>query len=363
MNEKLKNTKPNSGVVWKDEIDLMELAKVIWFRRGFIIKVTGLFVVLGFLIAFTSPTEYRTSCTLIPEAMNGEEKIGGSLGGLASLAGIDIGGMNGGTSTINPGLYQSIAGSTPFLLSLMDQHYLFGTENKELSIREYFEDYYHTNLFNKILSLPGLVIGWINPIKEVEELEKSYENIISLTYKEQSIIENLRSRILVTMDYELGVVTIQVEMQDAAVAAQVAEFTRSYITDYVTQYSTSKSFEQLRFIERQLQDRKEEFVQSQLNLARFRDRNRDINISQARSEEERLQSEYNLAFNVYNQLAQQRETIKLKVNKNTPVFTVLEPVKIPNRKSEPKRLLITLVLAFGGIVFSILIVSVNFLKK
>jgi uncharacterized protein involved in exopolysaccharide biosynthesis len=145
-------------------------------------------------------------------------------------------------------------------------------------------------------------------------------------------------------------------MQDPLVSAQIAQFTQKYITQYATTYSISKSKEQLSFIELQCNERRVEFEQTQLNLAQFRDRNRNINTSQAKSEEERLQSEYNLAFNVYNQLAQQRETIRLKVNENTPIFTVLEPARIPVEESKPKKLIILIAFFFGSIFLGIFII-------
>ena len=77
--------------IQEDEIDLIELAKVIWSKRWFIAKVTGVFLILGLVIAFTSPKEYQTSMTLIPEAASAEGGLGGSLGGLAALAGVNLG--------------------------------------------------------------------------------------------------------------------------------------------------------------------------------------------------------------------------------------------------------------------------------
>lgn len=340
-------------VVQKDEIDLLELIKIIWSRRWFIFKIASVFIAIGLVISFTSPKEYSTYCTLIPEMMNSEAKLGGSLGGLASLAGIDLGGMSPGSSTINPGLYQSVARSTPFLLSILDQRYFFSEQQKELSIREYYDQHYKSSLFSKMLSFPWTVIGWFRSSEKTEITDGTNKNFISLTKDEKSILENLRDRVLVTLDYDLSVVIVEVEMQDPLVAAQLAEFTQNYITNYVTAYTISKSNQQLEFIENQYSERKNEFLRAQLNLAKFRDSNRNINTAQAQSEEERLQSEYNLSFNVYNQLAQQRETIKLQLNENTPVFTVLEPPIIPIKPTKPNKiLLLTLFSLTGGLVGS-----------
>lgn len=69
------------------------------------------------------------------------------------------------------------------------------------------------------------------------------------------------------------------------------------------------------------------------------------------TEEERLQSENQITFSVYNELAKQLETAKIQVKEDTPVLTVIEPITIPNEKSEPKRPMIVFIWVFiGGIV-------------
>ena len=152
-------------------------------------------------------------------------------------------------------------------------------------------------------------------------------------------------------------------MQDPMVAAQITTFTKDYITNYVTKYSLSKSNDQLDFINEQYLEKKAAFNRAQLALASFRDNNINVTTAKARTEEERLQSEYNLAFNIYNQIAQQRESIKMQLNDNKPVFTVLEPVKIPNRKSKPNTLITLLMTTFLGVFISVMIpVSIYFFK-
>ncbi|MEP4535153.1 MAG: Wzz/FepE/Etk N-terminal domain-containing protein [Cyclobacteriaceae bacterium] len=345
----------NSQIIKEDEIDLIELVKVIWSKRWFIGKVTSVFMALGLLIAFTSPKEYETSCILIPEAMDGGGGSLGSLGGLASLAGIDVGGLSGGSSsTINPGLYRSVAQSTPFLLTLMSQKFYFAGLEKETTLYDYYMKHYKVGLIQQILYFPLRAVKWILPGSEEAQVgENKGHGIVSLTKDQQMCAADLKERILVTMDWELNVVTIEVEMQDPLVAAEVGNFTQKYITEYVTNYAISKSHEQLKFAQAQFESRKQEFEDIQLELAQFRDQNQYVNTSQAKSGEERLQSRYNLSYNIYNQLAQQVETIKLQINESTPVFTVLEPVKVPVEKSKPLRFIIILIFTFIGGALSV----------
>jgi len=357
MKEKNDISTRTSPISRDDEIDLIELAKVIWSKRIFMSKVIGLFIILGLVIAFTSPEEYQSSSILIPEAAGEEGKLGGSLGGLASLAGVELGSLSGGAAqTINPALYQSVSRSTPFLMELMGQEYYFSEIGESISVYDYYMEHFKTSLLGKILAIPGTIIGWVRG-SDVVTIDSNIENeAIVLTKDQFSILENLKERVFVEMDWDLSILNIQIEMQDPMVAAQMVQFTQEYITSYVTEYAISKSQQQLASLEQQYQAKKNEFEAIQMQLASFRDRNQNVTTARARSEEERLQSAYNLTFNVYNQLAQQREAIKLQIQENTPVFTVLEPVKVPVEKSEPKRGLTLIVFTLLGSFMSILII-------
>ncbi|MDZ7808047.1 MAG: hypothetical protein U5K71_13160 [Gracilimonas sp.] len=65
---------------------------------------------------------------------------------------------------------------------------------------------------------------------------------------------------------------------------------------------------------------------AQIALADFRDSNQGALTNRARTQEQQLQSEYDLAFNLYNGLTQEYEQAKLRVQEETPVFKVLQPV-------------------------------------
>ncbi len=71
------------------------------------------------------------------------------------------------------------------------------------------------------------------------------------------------------------------------------------------------------------------------NLAVFDDKNQNVVTSLAKTERQKLQYDYDLAYEVYKSLAQQLEEGKIKVKEETPVFTIIEPIVIPIQKSEP----------------------------
>lgn len=52
----------------EEEIDLIEVARKLWRNRRLILKVTGVFIVLGILVALFSPVEYSAGSTLVPQS-------------------------------------------------------------------------------------------------------------------------------------------------------------------------------------------------------------------------------------------------------------------------------------------------------
>ena len=51
-------------------------------------------------------------------------------------------------------------------------------------------------------------------------------------------------------------------------------------------------------------------------------------------------------------LANEFNNNKIKLNKDTPIFSVIDEVSVPNERSEPKRSLIALVYMFLGVLIS-----------
>src|SRR6056300_302447 len=84
--------------VMDDEIDLLELWNILWKGKWLIIAITAVFAVGTVVYALSLPDIYRTDVLLSPAEDDGSPGGGlsglGQLGGLASLAGVDIGGSS-----------------------------------------------------------------------------------------------------------------------------------------------------------------------------------------------------------------------------------------------------------------------------
>jgi uncharacterized protein involved in exopolysaccharide biosynthesis len=107
-----------------DEIDLAELWRAIWSGKLLIIAISALFAVLSIVYAINQPNIYKASTLLAPASEQGGAgglaKMAGQFGGLASLAGINIGG--GGTD--KTGLALEVLKSRVFTENFINEHQL-----------------------------------------------------------------------------------------------------------------------------------------------------------------------------------------------------------------------------------------------
>lgn len=313
----------------EDEIDLLELARVIWCKRRFILKVTAIFAALGLLIAFTSKVEYEASCKLMPESQEGVKGNLGGLGGLAGLAGIDLGSMSG-SGSLTPELYPEIVKSIPFQLELIHTPIRFEKLDSLMSSYTYFTEIDRPSLLGFLaeytIGLPGKIKGIFT---SDEAVPASLPNdLIRLSKEDWELLERYRERISVNVDDQTGIITVTTEMPDSYAAARVTDLVVKKLTGEVTNYKVEKAQVNLEFIRERYAEAEKEYEVKQKQVARFTDRNKNITSSLVQTEYQRLQNEMNIAFEVYKGLASQREQAKIKVKEETPVFTVLELVKI-----------------------------------
>ncbi len=350
-----------------DEIDLVELAKLIWARRRFIVKVTSIFFVLGLIIAFTSKVEYEATCKLLPESQEGSIPDLGGLGGLAGLAGFDMSSLGGSSSgVLTPELYPEIVRSTPFVVELLHTPFYFEKLDTTISSLQYFKYLDKPSLFGYIL---GYTIGLPGKIKSLfssrtEDLVTSESNITRFSKEEWGLIKEYRERFSVSVEVETGIISVEAKLPDPNAVAQVTQTLIESLTERVINYKIEKLQKNLEFVKEQMVEAEQVYESRQKQLARFSDRNRNITTSMIQTEYQRLQNELNIAFEVYKGLATQLEQAKIKVKEETPVFTVLEPVRIPEEKNKPKRMLIVALSSIIGLFLtSSLIVLRIFLQK
>ena len=120
----------------------------------------------------------------------------------------------------------------------------------------------------------------------------------------------------------------------------------------IIEFKVKSSKELLDFTTNQYNEKKNAFEKLQDQRAVFVDKNINISSTLFQNKLSRIESELNIAQTVVQQLASQVEQAKLQVNKDTPVFTTINPVTVPFEKSAPKRSLTVIIFLFLGFVLS-----------
>ena len=124
----------NNMPVEEQEIDLVELVQKMWINRWLRIKVTGVFVVLGVLVALFSAKVYTASCDIVPDTgKSGNSKMSS----LAALAGVNLG-EGADVTALSPLVYQNIMNGTSFRKELMQTKIDFEEVDKPVSFFDYY---------------------------------------------------------------------------------------------------------------------------------------------------------------------------------------------------------------------------------
>jgi len=327
----------------QEEIDLLELALKVWGERKFVLKACGYAVLIGLVIAFSIPREYTANAMIAPELS--DNKTTGGLSSLAAMAGFNL----NATSTadaIYPDLYPDIVTSTPFITGLFNVQVKDLDEEVDTTLYCYLNEHQRVPWWTLITSAPFKALGWVISLFTEEEKEDAILDPFHLTKEEADIVKELSERINVSVDKKTGVTTLSVTMQDARISACLTDTVVRRLQDYITEYRTTKARQDFQFQEKLFERKKKEYEKAQENYAKFADANKNIILLSYRAEQERLENEMRLAYQVYTSVAQQLQMAEAKVQEITPVYTIIEPATIPIKASKPRKTLMLL-----GIVF------------
>lgn len=323
------------------EIDWMEILRKIIAIRKTLYKAAGVGLILGIIIALSIPKQYTVTVTLSPEM--GGDKAGG---GLASLASSFLGGSSSNSpDALNATLAPDIVASTPFILELFNTKVqtLDGKLNTTLVA---YLDEQKSPWFSYIIKAPGMAIGAIKSLFAEETDTTTVLNPFQLTKEESEKVEGLRKVLTADVDKKTAKTTISVTLQDPKVTAIVADSVVAKLQQYIIDYRIKKAKEDCTYLEQLYKERQQEYYDAQSKYAHYFDSNRNIALQSVRAEQERLQNDMNLAYQVYSQVAQQLQVARAKIQEEKPVFAVVEPATVPLQPSGTSRKVILI-----GVVF------------
>ena len=364
------NTVQQQNQFQEDEIDIMALVKRLWEKKAFVIKVTCIFAVLGVIVAITSPKEYTASCVVVPETKGGAFSSS-SLGGLAAMAGINLGAASGG-EMLSPLMYNKLINNIDLRKELMQTPINWEEYEQPVTILDYYTspEYAKTSVIGTIkkytVGLPFVILNAIRGEQEKKEvaIPTSGPQLSAYTQDELRCIKAFANKFSIMTDKKNGDVTISVRMPEALAAAQVAEAVKNLLQKYVIELKLQKAAINYEYIRQRYDEAKVVFEQKQGEYAKFQDANKVLSTALSKAKEEQMRSEFNVARDLFNQLTTQLVQAEMKIKEDIPILTVVEPVQVPLEKSKPQRVKILFIWCFLGGVFGCgLILGGDWLKE
>ncbi len=322
----------------EDSIDWIGLLQTLWKGKITILIGMAAGVAIGLLVALTSTNEYTARTVLVPQVKS-SAKAG--LSSLASLAGVDLGMAE--SAELSPLIYPQIVRSVPFNLELMHTPVHFSKVDTAVSVFEYYTNIKKTSAVGQIakytIGLPMLLKTWILPKKEALQLPSGLKNApLSMTEEQLEIKKMFDEKISLAVEKKEGYLTLTCTMEEPLVAAELTEKAQQMLQKFITDFKIEKSKAELDFIQERYNVAKAEAEGYQYGMASNLDKYKDLTSNVPQVSNTRMQTKYSIANTVYVELAKQLEQAKIQVKKDTPVFTVVEPVSVPLEKSGRSKL-------------------------
>jgi uncharacterized protein involved in exopolysaccharide biosynthesis len=305
----------NSRVVADDEIDLRELFSVIWQGKWLIIAITAVFAIGSVIFAITQPNIYKSEALLAPadseQSGGGLGALAGQFGGLASMAGINLGGGGGVDKTQ---MAIEVMKSRQFASSFIQSHNILPNlmAAKKWNLADnsinYDEDLYQ-----------AAESKWVREVEPPYKPEPSMQE----AYKEFSKI------IAVNAAKDTGMVTVSVEHLSPQVAQQWVSWLVADINNEMKQRDVAEANRSKAFLQTQIQ---------QTNVADIR-------------------------TILYKLIEEQTKTIMFAEVRDEYVFKTIDPAFVPEEKAKPKRALICVLGTMLGGMLAIMLVLIRYFVR
>lgn len=349
------------------EIDIIGILQKVLRRWKLLCIYMLVGAVVGVVVALNTPKWFKANVVLAPEISSGSMGLSESLSDMASSFGLDLGGKGKQSmDAIYPQIYPDLFASTDFIIPLFGVNVVTKDGQKKTYLDHLVQD-----LKIPFWQKPKLWV--LTAVKKLKERNAApgttgigKMNPFRLTEDEEQIVDMVRGSIGCQIDKKTNVINISIADPDPQVAAIMVDTLQVRLQAYITQYRTKKARADERYYTKLQQESKEAYLKAQKAYADFADSNQDAILASVRSQEDELENEMQLKFNVYSQIQTQVQQARAKVQEQTPAFTIIEKATVPNKPSStPKSIIITMfvVLAIFADICWVLFISPNRKKK
>nr|WP_138140265.1 Wzz/FepE/Etk N-terminal domain-containing protein [Colwellia psychrerythraea] len=297
-----------------DEIDLAELWRAIWAGKFTIIIISMTFAIASVFFALSKPNIYKASAILAPASSKGGAgglgALAGQFGGLASMAGINLGG-GGGDKTA---LALEIIKSRSFIENFITKHNLlvplmasknWDMESDTLILNE--------ELYDKANN------KWIRAVKVPKKPEPSPWE----AYKKLSEL------LTVSQDKVTSMVNIDIEFYSPKIAQQWLTWLIQDINEFMREQDQIEAKASIDYLTKQLANIKVSTMETVF----------------------------------YQLIEEQTKNMMLTMVKKEYILKTIDPAQVPDLKDKPKRALIAVLGTMLGGILSVLIVLIRYFAK
>ncbi|WP_406667095.1 Wzz/FepE/Etk N-terminal domain-containing protein [Gallaecimonas sp. GXIMD1310] len=298
-----------------DEIDLRELFSAIWAGKWLIAAVTTVFAVAAVVIALYLPNIYKSDVLLAPASNQEKSGLAGlasQFGGLASLAGINL----GGGSTDQTTLALQVLKSREFIGQFITEHHILVPL---MAAKDWDRGTGHLIIDPELYSEKSQ--QWVRkasaPYKPEPSLQEAYKKFT-------------KHVLGVSQDKESGMVTISVSFYSPDMAQQWVTWLVKDLNNVMRQRDMAEAQKSIQYLDAQI---------SKTNLADMRSM-------------------------LYQLVEQQTKTLMFAKVRDEYAFKTVDPAIVPLEKNKPKRALIAVLgTLLGGMLGVMWVLIRHFSRK
>ena len=272
-----------------------------------------LFISSIVVVFFIMSLKYTAEVSVLPSASISNQGIGGKLGSIASLAGINL----GSSSTRNPDMYRGILFSRKLLEEVIYHKYEFKKGDEEFK---------------------GNLIDFFELDGETKE------------EKVQKALKKMNDEVLVVnIDPDNLLMFVSITTENPVLSAQIANLMIEILDRIVIHQLQIEFKEQDDYLHNRISEFNDSLKISETDLKNFLERNPDPTLPDFQIRQLRLRRKIELQTAVYVELNKQLEILNVQNFVNLSPIKILDEAYPPYRKSRPKRIfvLITLLALFG----------------
>lgn len=294
-----------------DEIDLRELFRAIWQGKLFIVLVTTFVITAAVFYALSLPDIYKSEVTLSPVADDSSMQMPGQLGGLAALAGVNIGSGTSNKTT----LAIEILKSRDFIGRFVDKHDLYPSL---MAAKEW------DSATNKI-SFNAEIYN-----SETGEWNRSVNYPLKAKPSRLEAYQVFSGVLTVTQDKLSGLLKLSIEHVSPFEAKRILDLLVRDINEEMRSRDLKEANHSISYLNKQIAD---------------------TNLAEARAM-------------LYSLVEEQTKVLMLANVRSEYVFETLDPAVVAEAKSGPKRAFIVLLAALLASLFTTLLVLLrHFIRK